>query len=168
MANYIRGSVDEELGIGTLAAKTLVSTGFDESVLETTLVSSIVATYALSNVTPIANQGPLLVGIAHGDYSDVEIEQVIEATASWGKTDLIAQEVSKRKIRRIGIFDRISESTPLLVTTLNNGRPIKSKLNWTLQTGQTLKLWAYNLGTAAYATTAPNIDLQGHANLWAK
>ncbi len=166
MGKYMRGSIDEEFSLGTLAAKTLASTLFDEVVTETTLVSSIVATWALANVTPIANQGPVLVGVAHSDYTDPEIEEFIEATGSWSPADMIQQEISKRKIRRIGIFILFVEATPLTINTLNNGRPIKTKLNWTLNTGQTLRLWAYNLGSAAFATTTPNVDAQGHANLW--
>jgi len=164
MRGYLRGSVDEELDAGALAAKTLISAGFDETVSETTRVSSIVGTYSLSDVTPGLGIGPILVGLAHGDYQDSEIEAVIEATDSWEPKDLIAMEVGARKVRRIGIF--ASPESSQLTVRLNDGRPIKTKLNWTLQSGQTLKIWAYNLGVNPFATTTPRIDLQGHANLW--
>ncbi len=164
MGKYIRGSVDESTAGGTLAAKTLVSVNFDETVRERTLISSIVATYSLSNWTPTAAAGPVLIGLAHVDYSNAEIESFIEATGSWDEGDLVQQEISKRRIRRIGIFD--APTGPTDEAVLNDGRPIKTKLNWTLLQGQTLALWIYNLGTGAFAGTDPVVHAEGHANLW--
>ncbi len=163
---YLRGSVDEELAIATLAAKTVIGVDFDETVNERTLVSSIIGRYALSNVTPIALNGPLLVGVAHGDYTDAEIEEWIENTGSWNEGDKIGQEIAKRKIRRVGLFQTSPTSVPADTAVLNDGKPIKTKLNWILNQGESLKLWAYNTGSVAFATTAPVVDLQGHANLW--
>ncbi len=164
MGRYIRGAVDEEMAIGTLAAKDVISTGFDQTVVERTLVSSIVATYSLKNVTPSATAGPLLVGVAHSDYTAAEIEEFVENTLSWAEQDQIGQEIAKRKIRRVGIFENrggVEEAS-----VLNQGRPVKTKLNWILTTGQGLQSWAYNMGTLAYATTDPSVDIQGHVNLW--
>ncbi len=167
MGKYIRGTVDEDLGIGTLASKTLTSIIFDEVVNERTLVSSVVATYSMSNWTSIASVGPILVGLAHSDYSNAEIEEFLETTGSWNEGDLVqTKEVAKRLVRRIGILD----ATPSLerTVTMNDGKAIKTKLNWVLLQGQSLRLWAYNTGTANVATTVPNVHAAGHANLWPK
>ncbi len=164
MGRYIRGNVDEETGLGTLAARTLISQDFDEAVSERTLISSLVAAYTLSDLTVATNVGPIMVGIAHSDYLAAEIEAFIEATDSWAEPDLVAQEVAKRKIRVIGIFD--AGDPALSGHALNDGKPIKTKLNWILGTGQTLQLWAYNLGSAAVGTSVPEVHCQGHANLW--
>ncbi len=164
MGRYIRGQVDEEMAIGTLAPKDVISTGFDQTVEERTLVSALVATWALKNVTPSATAGPLLVGIAHSDYTAAEIEAWIESVGSWSEGDLVNQEITNRKIRRIGIFENRGGAEEASV--LNNGRPIKTKLNWILTTGQNLQTWAYNTGTGAYATTDPSVDVQGFVNLW--
>ncbi len=166
MGRYIRGTVDEDLTIGTLAGKTLVAAGFDEAVQERTLVSSIVASYSVADWTAIAANGPLLVGIAHGDYSDAEIEEWIETTGSWDEGDLVQQEVASRKIRRVGVLTDPDAATKSSV--LNDGKAIKTKLNWILNQGITLKLWAYNMGTAAFATTDPRVRAQGHVNLFPK
>ncbi len=164
MGKYIRGDMDEQLSLGTLAAKTAVKGNFDQTVNERTFVSSVVATWALSEFTKSSGDGPILVGLAHSDYSAAEIEAVIENAGSWNEGDLVAQEVGARKIRRIGIFATPDDEAQTVV--LNDGRPIKSKLGWTLLQGQTLAQWAYNLGTSALATTAPTLNTQGHANLW--
>ncbi len=166
MGRYIRGNVDEEVAATALAPKDVVSAIFDETVNERTLVSSIVATYAMGNFTAIANCGPIVVGVAHSDYNDAEIEEFLEDTGQWNEGDLIAREKGARKIRQIGSFD-----TPQAVedaVVLNDGKAIKTKLNWILLQGQTLRLWVYNSGSAAVATTAPAITANGHANLFPK
>ncbi len=81
MKGYLKGNIDESLSLGTLATKTLVADTWDESPEEKTLISSIVCTWSLDNITP--GQGPLIFGVAHSDYSDAEIEAVIENQASW-------------------------------------------------------------------------------------
>ncbi len=163
---YLRGNVDETLNLGTLAATTLVGANFDESVNERTYLSSLKAIHTLDLLTQAAGQGPIMVGVAHSDYSDAEIEAWIENTGSWDEGDLVNQEIAKRKIRRVGVFDPQGEDTTVATVALNEGRPITTKCGWILLQGQTLKQWAYNLGTAALATTNPSYRVQGHANLW--
>ncbi len=161
MGRYIKGGVNETLSLGTLAATTLVGVDFDEAVNERTLVSSIVATWALSDTTIAANRGPVLVGVAHSDYTDAEIEAVIELTDSWDEGNKTQQEIAKRLVRKIGTLTADGQ-----IAVLNDGRPIKTKLNWILNQGQTLRLWAYNTGTAALDAGA--VRIEGHANLWPK
>ncbi len=164
MGRYIRGNVDERLDLGTLAGATLVAVAFDDAVTERMLISSLVATWSLSDVTPVENCGPVIVGVAHSDYTAAEIEAVIEAVNSWDEGDLITREIMQRKVRIVGTFrDR---GVPLEQIVLNDGRPVKTKLNWILTTGDTLDVFAYNLGTAAFATTDPQIHVSGHVNLW--
>ncbi len=163
MGKYIRGSVDEDLDLGTLAAKTLLAGAFDEIVGQRMLVSSVVATWTLDGI--LAGQGPLLFGIAHSDYSSPEIEEVIENTGSWDEGNKVAQEIAKRQVRIIGtMVNQLDTGTDDV--QWNDGRPVKTKLNWILNTGDTLDLWAYNLSTAALTTSAPILRASGHINLW--
>ncbi len=166
MGKYIRGAVDEELSLTTLGPKTVAQTPFDQTVVDRMLVSSIVATYSMKEFTQGADDGPILVGIAHSDYTASEIEEWIENLGSWAESDLVGQEVNSRKCRLVGQFDTPSSATETVV--LNDGKPIKSKLNWILNQGQTLDLWGYNLGTSALATTVPIVRANGHVNLWAR
>ncbi len=165
MGRYIRGTIDEDHGYTALASKDVALTVFDETVNERTLVSSIVATYSNKGLTPEAGVGPIMVGICHSDYTAAEVEAFIETTGSWDEGDLVQQEVAARKIRRIGVFE---EDSALETETLNDGKPIKTKLNWILNQGQTLSLWTYNMGTAPVSTTAPVANAQGHVNLFPK
>jgi len=164
MGSYLRGSIDESLALSTLGPKVVISTPFTAVVDNLTRCSSVVCWWSLDQFTPGGDDGPILVGLAHSDYTAPEIEEWIENTGSWNKSDLVqSREVAKRLVRRIGVFETpVTVSTQFLV--LNDGKPIKTKLNWLLSEGQTLKLWAYNMGASSLATTNPNVKLTGHAN----
>ncbi len=166
MGRYLRGSVDESLTLGTLAATTLVSAAFDEVVTEESRLTSIVGTWAMADMTAAAGAGPIMVGYAHSDYTDAEIEEVIENTGSWDIGNLVQQETAKRLVRRVGLFQTSPAGAATGIQTLNDGKPIKTKLNWNLKTGATVRVWAYNTGSAALAGTSPVVRLQGHANLF--
>ncbi len=164
MGRYIRGVVDTSLSMTTLGAKTSVKANFDNVVNERTLVSSIVAAYSLREFTLNTDDGPIMVGLAHSDYTAAEIDEFVENTGSWDEGNQISQEIAGRKIRIVGIFTAPAGTTS--PTVLNDGRKIKSKLNWMLLQSQTVAVWAYNLGASALATTVPVVQIEGHANLW--
>jgi len=162
MGSYIKGNVDEDFAIGTLAANTAVLEASDV-VGERTLITSVDVTYSLSDFTLGDNIGPLEVGFAHSDYSLAEVEEYLELTTSWNEGDLVDKEISSRKIRRIGVWDHTISGGDRV---LNDGKPIKTKLNWILNAGQGLNWFVYNQGGAAVATTDPNCHIVGHANLF--
>ncbi len=165
MGRYIKGNINELVNVGTLGASTVISAVFDNVVDERTLITSIVATYSVDGWTPAADTGPLVVGVAHSDYTDAEIQEWFTQTTSWDEGNKISQEINSRKIRTIGTFQTPSDvATESLV--LNDGKPIKTKLNWILTQGQTLSLFVFNAGTAAFATTDPDVRAEGHANLF--
>ncbi len=157
MRGYLKGNVDESLSLGTLASKTLVADTWDESPEEKTLISSIVCTWSIDKLT--SGQGPLIFGVAHSDYSDAEIEAVLENQASWDQGSKVEQEVAKRLVRQIGTF----QATEI---DFNDGEPMKTKLNWRLNSGDTLKMWVYNNSDDALSATVPVLHCNGHANLW--
>ncbi len=154
---YLRGRVDEEVPLLALATKTGVVASFDETVDSRTLLTSIVAKWGLEGLTD--GEGPILVGVAHGDYTLAEIEAYLENTGSWNESDLIqSREIAKRLIREVGMLSSDEDM-------LNDGKPVKTKLNWILNEGVTLDLWAYNVSTGTL-TTGGVVHCTGHANLW--
>ncbi len=165
---YLKGIVDEQLPFPALAALDLAADSFDSAVNERTLVTSIVATYSLRGYTPIDDVGPIVCGISHDDYSSAEVEAYIENTGSWNEGDLVAQEIGRRKIRIIGTFGTRDDDTGPEDDTwvLNDGKPIKTKLNWILTQGQSLQLWVYNQGAGAVGGTSPDLFVTGHVNLF--
>ncbi len=163
MSGYVKGSVDVTSTLGTLASKDVTSTAEPNVMTEAGRVSSLAATWSMNDFTDAVGDGPISVGVAHSDYSDAEIEEFIENAASWDRGDMIAQEVGKRKIRQVGVFS--TTGVALSIDALNDGRPIKTKLNWPLSTGDTLRFWSYNQGSSALGTGAV-LTVLGHANLF--
>ncbi len=161
---YIGARIDHSFALGTLAGNTLIGSLVSDSVTETAWASSIRCTYALDQFTPGTDDGPITVGVAHGDYSDAEVESWLEIQGNWDQGKLVEQEIGRRKCRIIGTFDGPRDA--LDAVRLNEGRPITTKLGWQLSTGQSLRFWAYNNGISTLATTDPTVHVLGKANLW--
>ncbi len=161
---YIKGPIDLKIAGGTLAANTAVL-GATQVVTERTWCSSVKATYGFSGFTGGDNIGPVSVGVAHSDYSLAEIEAYLEQTTGWNEANLVSKEISSRKIRRIGMFT-IAAGSAGESSVLNDGKPITTKLGWMLSTGQGLNYYIYNHGSSPFATTDPDLEVDGHANLW--
>ncbi len=162
---YLRGQIDFQLALGTLGTKAVIGATVGDTVSEKAWCSSVNGSYSLADFTAVVDRGPILVGVAHGDYSDAEIEEWLESIDSWEEADLIGQEIAKRKIRRIGTFRIPVGSVPGDHQVLNDGKNITTKCGWVFTTGQTLRFWAYNMGDGGL-TTGSEFNVQGHANLW--
>ncbi len=160
---YLKARVSVQNALGVLAPLDVISVTEAGNLTEPAWLSSIKATWNMIGFTPDNVDGPIYVGVAHSDYSPAEIEEWIENATSWEIGDQIAQEVGKRKIRQVGIF----ESTPIPAqsVSLNDGKPINTKCGWLLTEGQSMKAWAYNAGSSAIAIGTV-ITTLGHANLW--
>ncbi len=162
---YLRGNIDFALALGTLAPSVVIGATVADTVTEKAWVSSISCSHALADFVAVADRGPILVGVAHGDYTDSEVEEWVESIDSWEEADQIGQEVGRRKIRKIGQFRVPVGSVAGDVQVLNDGKNIRTKCGWMLTTGQTLRFWAYNQGDGAL-TTGSEWNVQGHANIW--
>ncbi len=153
---YLKGSMDVEVATSTLADNDVISDIVGDTPTEKVRCSSIEATYSISGT---AGDGPLIIGVAHSDYTDAEIEETLENAGSWSLGDKVSQERAKRLVREIGTFDGLATEE-----VLNDGKPIKTRLNWSLISGQALRFWVWNKSGSALQATLLNV--QGHANLW--
>lgn len=162
---YLKGKVTIDLSLGSLASNSGVTASNGDVLTEKAWLSSVVLTHAMSKFTAVSDDGPVIVGVAHSDYSIGEIEEWVENQGGWEEADEIGQEIAKRKIREVGMFAIPEGATGSGTVMLNDGKPIHTKCGWMLTTGQTLRVWAYNTGTGAL-TTNPSYHPQGHANLW--
>ncbi len=167
---YIRGNINEGQSISALNSDTGVKKSFSGSPTETAWLSSIKAIYSMMNWTGVADAGPISIYLCHSDYTLAEVEEYIEASASgsWSEGDLRTKEIMSRGrlIKLIGAFTPDGGHLAGDTLTLNNGKPLTTKLGWTLVTGATVAMIIYNTGTAAVATTVPEVFVNGHANLW--
>ncbi len=154
-----RVRVSPSLALATLAANTALTAGMSAAAQSTYRCISITATW--SEVAQIAQTGgPFTVGYAHSDYSVAEIKEAIESASAIDQGDKIAQERANRLVRIVGVLDAGNEG----VSTLNDGRPIKTRLNWLIAIGDIVNMFAYNDGTVA--VTGAVVKVTG--DMWVK
>ncbi len=121
---------------------------------------SIIASYNWSDVT--TNDDGMTFGVAHSDYTSAEIEECIEAQASIDRGDKFAQEQANRLVRTIGTFQKASGASD---GEFNSGKMTKIRLNWKMNTGDTLNLWFRNGSDTIYTTGS---DILVNGSLWVK
>ncbi len=131
----------------TLASNTLLGAGLVSASDNEYRAISVRLTWALSDFT--AGEGPITVGVALGDYSDTQIEQWLESSATMTRADPVAREQGNRMCRLVGTFPGILGNE-----VLNDGKPITTKLNWAIPSGSVVKLWAFNSGPGSLTTSA--------------
>ncbi len=159
---YLGGRIDKQLGLGTLAPRVLISENVTDVLTEQAWLSSVRLVWSLKDFAIASERGPIMVGVAHSDYTSAEIEAFIELATSWNRGDLVSNEISRRKVRIVGVFHNPEAN---LAVALNDGKPMTTKCNWQLFTGQTVKIWALNQGNAALASGSEVVAV-GKANLW--
>ncbi len=161
--NYRKVQIDEQLGLTTLATKLALVAVIVAGATDKIRISSVKLNCVWDDMTGTggtANEdGPLLIGVAHGDYTVTEVKEFIEASSSVDFDDKIAAERSRRLIRVIGTLSAMQISDPA------NGGLRKIKLNWVLGEASTLNIFAFNTGGSAL-TTGSQLSVSGHANVW--
>ncbi len=135
-----RVPVTPALSLGALVTVIAIKTSLvGTSDAQYRLMSANLA-WTLHNHT--AGEGPISVGLAFGSYTVTQIKECLEASASISPGDKSSQEKANRWVRTIGHFsgEGVSES-------LNDGKPISTRLNWAIPIGETVQMWAYNNDT---------------------
>ncbi len=98
-----------------------------------------------------AGEGPLEVGYAHSDLSTTEIgEALIAEVTSPG--EIIEREQASRPVRMAGMFSGIGTNE-----VLNDGKPTRRRLGFTLNEGQNVLMWVKNISSANPMTTGAQI-----------
>ncbi len=152
-----RVRVTDEIALSTLASDTALTGGLHGALVAAVRVISASMTWSLNGLTQ--DEGPITVGYAHGDYTVTEIKECLEAQTSASGQNKIATEQANRLIRVVGTFSGEASQS------LNNGRPIKTRLNWIIRPGVVLNSFAFNESTALL-TTGALVHTVG--NLWVK
>jgi len=128
-------------GTPTLLSKDLEKANLTATSDTAYRILSVRLQWLLSDIID-TQEGGLLVGLAHGDYSATEIEECIEASGSINRGDKIVNERAARLVRIVGLFGSVGAAEGDL--TLNDGKPIYTKLNWLIPIGKTVDFWWYN------------------------
>ena len=88
-------------------------------------------------------EGPVLVGVAHNVYSGTEVAEKLAAEQS-GPDDLITIERARRKVRLAGSF-----AGQVADEALNDGKPIRTTVKWSVGDGQNLSCFCVNRSGSA-------------------
>ncbi len=158
MHNYAKVRVNPGIALAILADNAALAGSFTAIMTSDGRVSSIEGTYSMRDHT--AGEGPIMVGVCHPDYQDAEIAQAITVVVTGTHTQ-VEMEQANRKVRIIGTFPGFSSEEQL-----NDGRPIKTKLNWPFsETQVALCLFGFNASGAAL-TTGTILKCLGHLNVF--
>lgn len=153
-ANMKKVQLDSSLALSTLALNDVVSGDFIAAGDESFRLLNIQGLWSMRGIT--VGEGPVVFGVAHGDYSAAEIEECLEVATGLTRGDKVAKEQGDRLVRRIGLFDA-SEADQ----EINDGKPIHTRLNWHITEGQTIQMWAWNKSGANPMTTGAVLLFQG-------
>ncbi len=96
-------------------------------------------------------EGPLQVGMAHSDLSTTEIGEALIAEPT-GPGDIVEREQSSRPVRNSGVFSGFAANE-----VLNDGKPMRTKLGFTLDEEQNVLMWVKNISLANPMTTGAAI-----------
>ncbi len=130
-----------KLDLGALAAADVISGAFSGVASDTYRVTSIDVSWNWTDIADV-NDDYIQFGVAHSDYTAAEIEEALEGTGGIDLGDKIGQERANRLVREIGVFGGPRQLAGS--AEFNDGRPMKTKLNWKISIGDTLVLWARN------------------------
>ncbi len=102
-------------------------------------------------------EGPILVGYNHGDYTIAEILENLDV-AILNTANKIERERASRLVRKVGFFVAFSVSEELRGN--KGGEAVYTKLNWTIEEGETLDLFAINRSGGAL-TGGQIVEIEG-------
>ncbi len=160
--NLRKVRVAETIGITALAAGDVITGFLTNASTDPFRLVSVDLNYSVVNLGAAIDDGQEF-GLAHSDYTAAEVEECLESQASIDLGDKVAQEQANRLVRSIG------RATGSGVTgggrAFNDGKPMKTKLNWLLSTGDQLNVWIRN-GSGIVYTTGAAMSVQGH--VWVK
>lgn len=147
---------DISFALLTLADDTVVK-GTSATMLQDVHLLSVDHLITLRGLT--AGEGPIVVGLANEELLVSEILEYLNAapTSQW---DVPAVERANRRVRVLGVFSGLSTDE-----TINDGKPIRTKLNWRLPAGKELPVvWAHNRSGGTLTTGA---TIQVTRQFWA-
>ncbi len=146
--------VSNEDALGTLGAGIAVTASMTGAANTPYRCKSVTASWVITGST--AAEGPVTVGYAHSDYTQTEIKECLEAFASVDQGDKIARERTSRLVRIVGTISLGSGAN-----RLNNGMPVKTKLNWLINIGDSVNIFSFNENTSTALTTGAIVNHQG-------
>ncbi len=137
-------NVNETISVGALADGVVVKSDGDAFGRDFYWISSDLY-WGMTNHT--AAEGPLVVGLAHGDYTVAEIAEALNITGMENPGDKTAKEQGRRQVRRAGQFSGVVGDE-----VLNDGKTIRTRSKFMVETTQAPAFWAQNKSSATLTT----------------
>ncbi len=147
--------ISPSLALSNLVAGTAIATAVSASAENGYRVTSCDTVWTFDDL--VEDEGPVTVGYAHSDYSVTEIKECLDSNASINVGNMIAREQANRLVRVVGSFSKTG--------TINDGRRIKTRLNWKFGEDDLLNIFAYNEATGSI-TTGSRLHVVG--DMWIK
>ncbi len=146
-------NVNETITLGALASGVVVATNTDQFEREFYAISADIY-WNLRSAT--AGEGPLEVGLAHGDYTVTEVKEKLDLTGMEDPSDKISWERGRRLVRRSAKFNYLAAAE-----IINDGKAIRTPIRMMLAGSvATVQFWAHNL-SAAPLTTGGVVQVSG-------
>ncbi len=145
------------IAIGALAAGDVIVSAFTATSTNPYRIMSIDTTWSLSELGAAIDDAQEF-GVSHSNYTAAEVEQCLEANAAIDIGAKVEQEQANRLVRQIGVFTGSGGVGSGL--QFNDGRPVKTRLNWHIGIGNTLNVWVRNATGVVY-TTGASVNFTG-------
>ncbi len=129
-------SVTENLAVGALVNNTAIFGALIAALGDD--FYAISADLMWTMVDGTGGQGPVEVGVAHGDYTIAEVKEYLDVDMS-DPGNLIAKEQNRRLIRRAGIFNVLSGAESLF-----DGQAKRLPLKFVINEGSPFNMWLMN------------------------
>ncbi len=148
--------------VGALASLDVTSGSITNAVSDPIRVITADLSISIADLGATIDDGQEI-GLSHSDYSAAEIEECLEAAGAIDRGDKIANERANRLVRSLGQVTETASAGAGL--DWNGGQPKKIRLNWLLNTGDSITLWIRN-GSGVVWTTGATVVVIG--SIWVK
>ncbi len=138
------------LGNGAALSANLLGAVFGEDIF----IISVDIMFSMDTLT--SGEVPIIVGLSHSDLSDTEIVEALVAELT-DPDDIIAKERARRPVRKVGAFVVENSAGDI---ALNDGKPIRQKVKFSVGDGHNLDMFAFN-NSGATLTTGAIVSFDG-------
>ncbi len=136
---------DAQVALSTLGAATIILGDMLGTINNEHYAISMDAYVSVQDHT--AAEGPLDVGVAHGDYTTTEVGEWFNSTNLIGGTDQVQKEHNRRKCRDIGRLSGLSTQEILF-----DGGAKRVRLGFMVEDGATMNIFVFNRDDDALTT----------------
>lgn len=143
--NFVAIPFDVAITVGTPAAEGFSS----ENMFSSTFAEDIYCLsmdYMADIREHTAAEGPLQLGVCHGDLTTTEVGECLDAELL-DPSDIIARERARRPVRNLGFFHGKDTDE-----NLNNGIKKRQQLKFRVDNGHVLEIWLRNKSGAQLTT----------------